>query len=329
MHKIIGIGNAIVDFFIKIEDSFLKENNLVKGSMSLVDQNFVKANLNSKFEKFCSGGSIGNSISNLSLLGAKVEFIGNVGNDHTGKLFIEQIENENCKFKGFISPNQSTASSFIFVSPDGQRTMATYLGCAPQIDPSLINEKLFADGKILFIEGYLWDRPESILSIKKAIKLAKQQQLKIAFSLSDGFCVDRHQKDFLELIKHDIDILFANESEIAKLTNFSILDSNLIQKFISDLNPKLILALTLGAKGSAIFYNDQLFPVEGYEVKNVVDTTGAGDIFASAFLYQFQNGKSFIDCANFANFLASKIIQKFGARFELNEIEKFINEFKK
>ena len=329
MHKIIGIGNAIVDFFVKVDESFFAKNNLVKGSMSLVDENFVKANINLKFEKFCSGGSIGNSIANLALLGSSVEFIGNVGNDHTGKLFIEQIKNKNCKFNGFISPNQHTASSFIFVSTDGQRTMATYLGCAPQIDPNLITEKLFSQGKILLIEGYLWDRPESILAIKKAIELAKQQKLKIAFSLSDGFCVDRHKKDFLELIKNDVDILFANESEINKLTNIQPSDLTLITKFINDLNPQLILALTLGAKGSAIFHNNEIFSAKGYLVQNVIDTTGAGDIFASAFLYQFQNGKSFMDCADFANFLASKIIQKFGARFELNEIENFINEFKK
>lgn len=329
MHKIIGIGNAIVDFFIKVDDSFLVKNNLVKGSMSLVDENFVKANINLEFEKFCSGGSIGNSIANLALLGSSVEFIGNVGNDPTGKLFIEQIKNKNCKFNGFISPNQHTASSFIFVTPDGQRTMATYLGCAPEINADLITENLFTDGKILFIEGYLWDRPESILAIKKAIKIAKQKKLKIAFSLSDGFCVDRHKNDFVELIKNEADILFANESEISKLIDKNHPDLPEIQKFIENLNPKLLLALTLGANGSTVFYQNQIFQAKAYPTKNLIDTTGAGDIFASAFLHQFQNGKSLLNCADFANYLASKIIQKFGARFDLIEIETFVNEYKK
>lgn len=329
MHKIIGIGNAIVDFFIKIDDSFFYNNNLVKGSMGLVDQDFVKKNVNLNYEKFCSGGSIGNSIANLALLGSSVEFIGNVGNDNTGKLFIEQIESRNCKFNGFVSSNQDTASSFIFVTPDGQRTMATYLGCASEINPNLINENLFINGKILFIEGYLWDRPESILAIKKAIKIAKEKKIKIAFSLSDGFCVDRHKNDFVELIKNEVDILFANESEISKLTDKIQPNLPETQKFIENLNPKLLLALTLGANGSAVFYQNQIFQAKAYPTKNVIDTTGAGDIFASAFLHQFQNGKSLLDCADFANYLASKIIQKFGARFDLVEIKTFINEYKK
>jgi len=329
MQKIIGIGNAIVDFFIKVDDDFFNDNNLVKGSMGLVDQDFVQKNINLKFEKFCSGGSIGNSIANLALLGSSVEFIGNVGNDNTGKLFIEQIKNKNCHFNGFVSPNQHTASSFIFVTPDGQRTMATYLGCAPEINADLITKNLFIDGKILFIEGYLWDRPESILAIKKAIDLAKKQNLQIAFSLSDGFCVDRHRNDFIELIKNHVNILFANESEIGKLIEKNQPDLPEIQKFIENLNPQLLLALTLGNKGSAVFYQNQIFQAKAYLVKNVIDTTGAGDIFASAFLHQFQNGKSLLDCADFANYLASKIIEKFGARFDLIEIETFVNEYKK
>ena len=197
-NKIIGIGNAIVDFLAKTEDNFLEKLNFEKGSMYLVSENFLKDLNKLTIEKFSSGGSVGNTIATLAQLGNEVDFIGVVGDDDTGKKFIDDIKKTGAIFNGKILPNQKTASSFILVTPDAQRTMLTHLGCASNFKKTHFDENSFKNAKILYIEGYLWDASQTILALKKSIDLAKKNNIQIAFSLSDSFCVERNHQDFLK-----------------------------------------------------------------------------------------------------------------------------------
>jgi fructokinase len=319
--KIIGVGNAIVDFLAKAEDNFLTKFEVEKGSMQLINQDFVENLSHLSIEKFSSGGSVGNTIATLAQLGNEVDFIGVVGDDETGKKFISDIEKSGAIFNGKILSNQKTASSFILVTQDAQRTMLTHLGCASKIEESHFNENDFKNAKILYIEGYLWDASQTILALKKSIDLAKKNNVKIAFSLSDSFCVERHHEDFLNLIKNDVDILFSNEAEALKLTQLESFNQEKIQQFFAKINPNIIVALTRSEKGCVIIKKDKILEIPTKKVEKIVDTTGAGDNFASGFLYYFVRNFDLQKCGEFGNFLAGKIIQKFGARFDSSEIK--------
>jgi fructokinase len=323
-HKIIGIGNAIVDFLAKTEDNFLKKLEVEKGSMSLVDENFVENLSNLAIEKFSSGGSVGNTIATLAQLGNIVDFIGVVGDDDTGKKFIDDIEKSGASFVGKILKNQKTASSFILVTQDAQRTMLTNLGCASKIEEEHFDENNFKNAKILYIEGYLWDSAKTISALKKSIDLAKKNNVKIAFSLSDSFCVERHHQDFLNLIKNDVDILFSNEAEALKIAQFINFDREKIHDFFININPNIILCLTRSEKGCVIIKKDKILEIPTKKIEKIVDTTGAGDNFASGFLYYFVREFDLEKCGDYGNFLAGKIIQKFGARFDSSEIKLLI-----
>jgi sugar/nucleoside kinase (ribokinase family) len=320
-NKIIGIGNAIVDFLAKAEDNFLQKFEVEKGSMRLIDEDFVAKLSNLSIEKFSSGGSVGNAIATLAQLGNEVDFIGVVGADETGKKFIDDIEKSGAIFNGKILSNQKTASSFILVTPDAQRTMLTHLGCASKIEESHFNQNDFINAKILYIEGYLWDASQTILALKKSIDLAKKNNVKIAFSLSDSFCVERHHEDFLNLIKNDVDILFANEVEALKLAQLESFNQENLQQFFIKLNPNIIVVLTRSEKGCIIINKDKILEISTKKIEKIVDTTGAGDNFASGFLYYFVRNFDLQKCGEFGNFLAGKIIQKFGARFDSSEIK--------
>jgi sugar/nucleoside kinase (ribokinase family) len=319
-NKIIGIGNAIVDFLAKAEDNFLEKLNFEKGSMYLVSENFLKDLNKLTIEKFSSGGSVGNTIATLAQLGNEADFIGVVGDDDTGKKFIDDIKKTGAIFNGKILPNQKTASSFILVTPDTQRTMLTHLGCASNFKKTHFDENSFKNAKILYIEGYLWDSSQTILALKKSIDLAKKNNIQIAFSLSDSFCVERHQQDFLKLL-NKIDILFANEDEILQLLELEDFNQEKIHQFFNKINPDIIVAVTRSEKGCVIIKNDKFFVIPAIKVEKIVDTTGAGDIFASGFLYYFMRNSDLEKCGEYGNFLAGKIIQKFGARFDSGEIE--------
>lgn len=305
--KILAIGNAIVDIVCKIDDEFLAKNSLVKGSMSLIDEKTADKLSELKFEKIVSGGSASNTISLLSKLGNKNLFIGKVGNDKFGEKFIQEITKENSEFLTDKNLQRPTARSFILVSPDGERTMCTFLGCAPEILENDIKEEFFKDVSILYLEGYLWDSIETINALKKSIKLAKENNVKIAFSLSDLFCVSRHKEDFLNLILNDLDIVFANENEALEL------DENYVEVFLK--NKKLIAIVTKSANGCEIFYEEKSIKVPTNNVEKVIDTTGAGDVFAGGFLYEYLKNSSLEICAKTGNEMAGKIIQQFGARF--------------
>ena len=313
--KIIGIGNAIVDILCKIDDEFLVKNSLTKGSMSLIDDLAAQNLSKLKSEKITSGGSCGNTIAALAQLGVPCDFIGKVADDEFGRKYIEEIEKTSAKFINNNRAKNSSAKSFILVSEDAQRTMCTFLGCASEISENDIDDKTFESASILYLEGYLWDAPNTILALKKAINLAKKNNVKIAFSLSDSFCVSRHKKDFLELIKNDLDILFANEAEAGELTNNANLDD-----FFHDYT-KLIAAVTRSEDGCMVYENGKkVVDMEAEEIEKLVDTTGAGDAFAAGFLYGLADGLNLKKSAHFGNVLAAKIIQKFGARFDKGEI---------
>jgi len=305
-NRVLAIGNAIVDIVCKIEDDFLKEKGFVKGSMSLIDNETAEELSNLNFEKITSGGSASNTVAALGKLGTKSAFIGKVGHDEFGEKFIAELKKEKIEFLSDIHLKKPSARSFILVSEDAQRTMCTFLGCAPEILESDVKNEYFKHATILYLEGYLWDSKETILALKKAIRLAKENNVKIAFSLSDLFCVSRHKKDFLDLIKNDLDIVFCNIEEAKELGNYQ-------EIFFS--NQNLIAAVTNSENGCEVFSQNQSIQVSAQKIENVVDTTGAGDVFAAGFLHELLNGSSPEFCAIKANEVAGKIIQQFGARF--------------
>jgi sugar/nucleoside kinase (ribokinase family) len=316
MFQIIAIGNAITDIISEIDDSFLQENNLIKSSMSLIDEEKMRSLSIINPTKISSGGSAANTISALSQLGIKTGFIGKVGSDELGKSFVFDIEKTGSKFLSKNFSDEKSAVSFVLVTKDAKRTMCTFLGCASNIAESDIEEDFFSSAKILYLEGYLWDKPDTILALKKAISFAKKHNVKIAFSLSDSFCVSRHKLDFIRLID-DLDILFANEDEIKELLDLeNIEDNNNEHKLLNfnNNNHNLITIITRSEKGCTIIKNNIFVKVEAEKIEKIVDTTGAGDCFSAGFLYGFISGWNLEKCGKNANLIAGKIIQKFGAR---------------
>lgn len=318
--KILGIGNAIVDVLCKVDDQFLTENNLIKGSMSLIDEVTAEKLSKLKAEKITSGGSAGNTIAALAQLGSKTAFIGKVGSDEFGANFISEIEKTGTEFISESNHAKPSAKSFILITPDAQRTMCTFLGCASEISENDIIEKSFENASILYLEGYLWDAPKTISALRKAISCAKKNGAKVAFSLSDAFCVSRHKKDFLNLVLSELDILFANEAEVLELTTQSNFSPENLQKFFSQ-NKNLTAVVTRSEKGCAVFENDNFFELGAEKIEKLTDTTGAGDAFAAGFLSGILSDNNLKKSAQLGNILASKIIQKFGARFEKEELK--------
>ena len=315
-YSIVGIGNAIVDLLCFVEDKFLQEHNLTKGGMFLVDENNAAKFSSLEYNKISSGGSVANSIASLAMFDCKTAFIGKVGNDKSGEIFFEDLKkmgsNFYCKNK---AKSGSTAKSFVLITPDGERTMCTYLGCASQIE-SEIDEDVIKDSKVLYIEGYLWDEEKTILAIRNAITIAKDNNVKVAFSLSDAFCVTRHKADFRGLAEN-IDIMFANETEISVLIGEDFSDNNYkkVVDYINHFNSNLIIAMTVQEKGSVIFEGTKnIHQVPTTKIDKVVDSTGAGDAFAAGFLYGIDSGLNLEQSAEFGNVLAGRIILQVGAR---------------
>ena len=307
--KILGIGNAIVDVICKVDDSFIKENNLTKSTMKLFfDENEFKNLLtNLKIEKTVSGGSVANSIVGLSQLGDKVGFIGKVSDDEFGSKYEQGLKKENVEY--FYSKKNEklpTGTCLILVTPDSERTMCTFLGTAGKINENDVSSDAIKRSEIIFLEGYLWDEGEPKKAFDKAINNAK----KVAMSLSDQFCVDRHKPHFLNLVQNKIDITFANEQEITSLIEAKNFDE--IINFSKQLN-KLII-ITRGEKG-ALAINGQEVVESGIQ-KNlkIVDLTGAGDLFAAGFLHGYINKLSTKECLKKGTEMSSKVIQQIGAR---------------
>lgn len=318
-----ALGNAIVDTLILIEDSFLLENSITKGSMTLIDSNIANKLSNLEYQQISSGGSVCNTVATISLLGKPCSFIGKVANDKFGQIFNDSLKQVNCDFHlQYSDIPDSTSKSFILVSKnDGERTMMTYLGESSTID-KIDDDDILRNSEIIYVEGYLWDKKETINSLTNFINNALKKNNLIAFTLSDSFCVSRHKNDFLNLIK-DVDILFANEDEIKILSDNdkSLLE---IQKFneIFTLNPNIKLIITRSENGALIATKDGLKEVKTEVINDITDSTGAGDAFASGFLFGISHGLNLEICAKIGNILAAEIIKKLGARFNNDEINK-------
>ena len=307
--KILGIGNAIVDVICKVDDSFISKNNLTKSSMKLFfDENkFKKLLANLKIEKTVSGGSVANSIVGISQLGEKAGFIGKVSDDDFGSKYEEGLKKENVEY--FYSKKKEelpTGTCLILVTPDSERTMCTFLGTAGKINEKDVSSDAVKKSEIIFLEGYLWDEGEPKKAFDKAINNAN----KVAMSLSDQFCVDRHKPHFLNLVKNKLDITFANEQEIISLIEAKNFDE--VINFSKQLN-KLII-VTRGEKGAVAIDGEEI--VESGIQKNlkIVDLTGAGDLFAAGFLHGYINKLTTKECLEKGTELSSRVIQQIGAR---------------
>jgi len=317
---LIGLGNAIVDIIINIEDEFLEINNLDKGSMILINSDESQRLLeNCKVIKQISGGSSANTVVCLAELGNDVQFIGRVKNDQLGDFFSSDIKKSNTIFNTPpINEGASTAHSIILITPDAQRTMCTYLGASIEFEPKDIDFNVLKESKYLYLEGYLWDSELAKNAFLEAAQIAKLSNSKIILSLSDSFCVDRHRDSFLELIDNYVDIVFCNESEVLSLFKKDKLAN--CQDGLSSLCELVIV--TLGSNGSLIINKNEIESIPAIKKGEVIDTTGAGDIYAGGFIHGLINNYSLKKCGEIASTCAGHIITQLGSRsnIDLNEL---------
>ncbi len=308
--KVLGIGNAIVDVICKVEDNFLSENSLAKGTMKLVDEAEFKKLLSTlKIEETIAGGSVANSIVGLSQLGNQVSFIGKVNNDELGDKYEKSLTIEKVKYcykkKEELIP---TGTCLILITPDSERTMCTFLGIAGKVSDKDIDENAVKNSELVFLEGYLWDEGDPKSAFDKATRLSN----KTAMSLSDQFCVDRHKKSFLDLVKNKLDIIFTNEQEV-----LSLIDTKNFNEVVS-FGKKLgkLIVVTRGEKGSIAIHNNKLIECNIKKGLKIVDLTGAGDLFAAGFLHGYVNNLSMKQSLEKGTDMSSKVIQIFGARLK-------------
>ena len=307
--KILGIGNAIIDVICKVEENFITKNNLTKGAMKLIfdDIEFKKILANLRIEKTVSGGSVANSIVGLSQLKNDVGFIGKISDDDFGKKYEDGLNKENVKY--FYEKKEEslpTGTCLILITPDSERTMCTFLGIAGKINENDLDENIIKKSELIFLEGYLWDEGEPKKAFEKAIKNSN----KVAMSLSDLFCVERHKQIFLELVKEQLDLTFANENEIMTLINTK--NFNDVITFAKEIKKHVII--TRGNKGAVSIFGDKIVEVNAYKNLSIKDLTGAGDLFAAGYLHGFINELSTEQCLEKGTELSSKIIQQIGAR---------------
>ena len=307
--KILGIGNAIVDVICKVEENFIKENNLIKGTMKLIFNEIEFKNLlkKTKIEKSISGGSVANSIVGLSQLKNDVGFIGKISDDDFGAKYEQGLKYEKVKY--FYSKRKEvlpTGTCLVLVTPDSERTMCTFLGIAGKISEKDLDQEIIKNCELVFLEGYLWDEGEPKKAFEKAIKYSK----KAAMSLSDQFCVERHKKNFLLLVREKLDVIFANESEITSLINAQ--NFNDVVTFAKEIKKHVVI--TRGEKGAVSIDGDDVNEIGIKKNLKIKDLTGAGDLFAAGYLHGFINNFTKTECLEQGTELSSKVIQKIGAR---------------
>ena len=307
--KILGIGNAIVDVICKVDETFIEKNNLKKGTMKLIfdEKEFQSMLSNLKIEKTISGGSVANSIVGLSQLGNKVGFIGKVNDDELGVKYEDGLKSENVEYiyKKKIE-KLPTGTCLILVTPDSERTMCTYLGTAGKINENDVDENIVINSEMIFLEGYLWDEGDPKKAFEKAIKSAN----KVAMSLSDQFCVDRHKQHFLDLVKNKLDVTFANEQEM-----MSLIDAKNFNDVIDfGKNLKKLIVITRGNKGAISILGNKITENGVLENLNIKDLTGAGDLFAAGYLHGYLNKLTDLECLDKGREMSSKVIQQIGAR---------------
>ena len=306
--RVLGIGNAIVDVICKVDDDFLVKNALTKSTMKLVnEEEFKIISSNLKIEKTIAGGSVANSIVGLAQLKNDVSFIGKINDDKFGLSYEKSLISENVKyFYNKKKENLPTGTCLILITPDSERTMCTFLGTAGKIDEGDVDDQVIKNYELIFLEGYLWDEGGPKKAFNKAISAAQ----KVAMSLSDLFCVERHKKDFLDLVKNKLDIIFANEQEI-----LSLIDGNSFNEVISfSKKIKKTIVITRGSKGAVSISNNEVTECSAKTNLNIIDLTGAGDLFAAGYLHGYINNFSSKDCLIKGTELSAKIIQKIGAR---------------
>lgn len=316
---VVGVGNAIVDIIARCDEKTLTDLDLPKGHMQLIsseDADRLYDAMGPAVE--ISGGSAANTCAGIGAFGGKTGFIGVVNEDQFGKVFAHDLNAIGVKFDTpFTTGDTPTARCLVFVTPDGERTMNTYLGSCVELGPEDLNEDLIKSSKVTYLEGYLFDPPRAKEAFFKASEIAEKAGQRVALSLSDGFCVDRHRDDFLKFIKKHVDILFANEDEIKALYQTDDF-ANAADQIRHDVE---LAALTQGAKGSMILHGNATMAAPSIPVDAVVDTTGAGDLYAAGFLYGFTQGKALDICGSLGAVAASEIISHIGARPEANLVE--------
>jgi len=311
---VVGVGNAIVDVLAPASDQFLEKHGLAKGSMTLIDEarsRELYANMGPGRE--ASGGSAANTMAGVALLGGRPAYIGRVCNDQLGEIFSHDMRSSGIHFA--VPPaaeGPSTARCLILVTPDGQRTMNTYLGACVNLCPEDVDEDLVRRGQVLYLEGYLWDKPKAKEAFLKAAKVARASGRRVALSLSDSFCVNRHRASFRDLVDNHVDILFANESEIKALYETDSFDEAARQAR----SQTSLAALTRGALGSVLLTASEQVEVAAEPIDRVVDTTGAGDLYAAGVLFGLTHGESLADAGRRGSIAAAEIISHFGARPE-------------
>ena len=310
--KILGIGNAIVDVLAKVDDEFLEKTKLIKGSMKLINKvEFEDLKKNIKIEKVVAGGSVANTMAGIAHLQGNPSFIGKINADNFGKMYRKSLQDINVNFSYFEkNEDLSTGASIILITPDSERTMCTYLGISSHLSANDINENNIINHELILLEGYLWDKGISEKMFKQSINIAKKNKIKIAMSLSDIFCVTRHKQDFYNLLKNDLDILIGNENEINELTNKkNLLDSvNQLKEF------NKLIVITRSENGSMAIKDNEIINCNSIKVNKILDLTGAGDLFAAGFLKEYLDNSDVKKCLETGSILASKIIQKIGAR---------------
>ena len=310
---VLTVGNAIVDIIARAEDDFLVRENIIKAAMNLIDADRAEhlySVMGPAIE--ASGGSAGNTAAGIASLGGRAAYFGKVADDHLGRIFPHDIRAIGVHFetKPLVAP-PPTARSMIFVTPDGERTMNTYLGACVELQPEDIDAAVVADSQITYFEGYLWDPPLAKDAIRLAAQIAHDNERRVAITLSDSFCVDRYRDEFLELMRSGtVDIIFANESELKSLYETADFNTALsaVQKDID------LAAVTRSEKGSIVVTPDNLTPVEAHAIDHLEDTTGAGDLYASGFLFGLTRDRSLADCARIGGLAAAEVIQHIGPR---------------
>tara|TARA_R110002096_G_scaffold97066_10_gene216266 strand:+ start:237 stop:1226 length:990 start_codon:yes stop_codon:yes gene_type:complete len=309
---VVGIGNAIVDVLSHCKEEDLTRLNLVKNAMTLIDAetaDSLYAQMGPGLEM--SGGSAGNTMAGIAALGGEGAYIGKVRNDQLGEVFSHDMRAIGVSFNSApTTTGAPTARCLIFVTPDGHRTMNTFLGACTELGPDDIDADLITSAKIIYMEGYLWDRPDAKEAFIKAAKIAHEAGRQVSISLSDSFCVDRHRESFRDLVHNHIDVLFANEDEIK-----SLYEVDTFEKALAEVrNHCKVAALTRSEKGSVIVSDNEVITVDAEPVARVVDTTGAGDLFASGFLYGYTKGHDLATCGRLGSICAAEVISHMGAR---------------
>ena len=311
---ITGIGNAIVDVIVNVEDKYLEDQDIRKGMMSLVDLKTIE-NISDTIEikTTVSGGSVANSIVALAQNGMNTAFIGKVSNDEIGSKFIDGLKSENVTFACKAQSDDSKSGRcIVMVTPDAQRTMSTYLGISQKLNSGDINQDVIKNSSITYLEGYLWDLDDAQVAIKHATDYAKSSGNVVAFSVSDVFCIERFRDSFRSMIDSNVDIVFANKEEIKSLYENDNIEE--ITKILSQ--QERIYAITMGEEGALIIKGDETYKIKPQKIENLVDTTGAGDLFAAGFLEHFIKNESLESCGSRGVEMASRVIQQYGARLK-------------